>query len=409
MYNRETQMLIYMINTYTDAVYGTTGNYDTIKADIMSATGMDEGFFESIKDELDFISFAKDEEFVYEAPVPVTPTMSSPRSPMLNTYDEAVAHLCAALNQRDDEMDPEDVRTPIKIEDFIPLFSSTNYFGIYCYHGDRYYDGQNEYYLVDKASGGHAMVLGDSFEFVGTNLLSCMEGEKVLDIHNNEFVQYLIDGCLDNAKNIFPIEELAGIAVLQSAQREDRKKQGLVYPHPSLADSIKAASAVKKAEQKSSVPYKCWTIFENNGQYTVGGRTNYEFLDCTLENLIPSPNEKSMVDWCREHSAASITFVDLPQVGSESEVSYEKYLAHLAKYDSEQADDLLSEEFIVPVVRFSSVEGAKEFLDWVDKEMQASASLNGNSRAASLSDQIQDAADRAAEPSLSEQAQELTR
>lgn len=62
MYNAATQMLIYMINTYTDAVYGTTGDYDTIKADIMSATGMDEVFFESIKDELDFVSFAKDED-----------------------------------------------------------------------------------------------------------------------------------------------------------------------------------------------------------------------------------------------------------------------------------------------------------------------------------------------------------
>ena len=50
---RPGDMLVFMINTYIDAVYGTTGDYDRIKADIMTATGMDEQFFDLIKDELE--------------------------------------------------------------------------------------------------------------------------------------------------------------------------------------------------------------------------------------------------------------------------------------------------------------------------------------------------------------------
>lgn len=60
-------MLIYMINTYVDSAYGTTGKYDTVKEDIMSATGMSEAFFEDIKNDLDFVHFDED-DFFYDAP-----------------------------------------------------------------------------------------------------------------------------------------------------------------------------------------------------------------------------------------------------------------------------------------------------------------------------------------------------
>lgn len=54
------QMLIDMINTYTDAVYGTSGDYETVKKDIMSAVGMSEEHFESIKNDLDFVHHCND-------------------------------------------------------------------------------------------------------------------------------------------------------------------------------------------------------------------------------------------------------------------------------------------------------------------------------------------------------------
>ena len=57
---RLNQMLIYMINTYTDEKYGASGDFETIKEDIMSATGMSEEYFEAIQSELDFVGFAKD-------------------------------------------------------------------------------------------------------------------------------------------------------------------------------------------------------------------------------------------------------------------------------------------------------------------------------------------------------------
>lgn len=56
------QMLIYMINSYTDEKYGTTGDFDVVKEDIMSATGMSEAHFAAIQDELDFVAFAKEEQ-----------------------------------------------------------------------------------------------------------------------------------------------------------------------------------------------------------------------------------------------------------------------------------------------------------------------------------------------------------
>jgi len=59
--DRLNQMLIYMINTYTDAVYGPVGDYETIKADIMSAIGMSEVHFEIVKNDLDFVHHSKDD------------------------------------------------------------------------------------------------------------------------------------------------------------------------------------------------------------------------------------------------------------------------------------------------------------------------------------------------------------
>lgn len=56
------QMLIYMINTYIDEKYGTSGDFDVVKEDIISATGMSKAHFAAIQDELDFVAFAKEEQ-----------------------------------------------------------------------------------------------------------------------------------------------------------------------------------------------------------------------------------------------------------------------------------------------------------------------------------------------------------
>ena len=63
------QMLIYMINTYTDEKYGVSGDFETIKEDIISATGMSEAHFEAIQDELDFVCFMKEQQYQnFDAP-----------------------------------------------------------------------------------------------------------------------------------------------------------------------------------------------------------------------------------------------------------------------------------------------------------------------------------------------------
>lgn len=159
----------------------------------------------------------------------------------LQNYEDAINHLCEVLNERDDEMDLDGVRTPIKFDDFIPIFKSTNYFGVYCYHTDHYYDGVNEYYLVDRNNGEHKMVLGDSFEFVGKNHLDCMKGEKILNVANMEYLQYLVRGSLDNMQGAIPEAEMGGIAVLESAMREEAKKKGHYFMGPSLAERLRDA------------------------------------------------------------------------------------------------------------------------------------------------------------------------
>lgn len=114
--------------------------------------------------------------------------------------------------------------------------------------------------------------------------------------------------------------------------------------------------------------YKGMKIFEQDGLYTVGGEDNACFDDCTLENLSSHLDEKELVDYCREHNC-ELVFENL--YGSGGFVSYEKYLEHLARYDLEPDGDFLNEEFIVPEVRFASLDDAKSFVDWADEYTQS--------------------------------------
>ncbi len=159
----------------------------------------------------------------------------------LRNYDDAVQHLCDVLNQSDYELDLDDNWEPIKADEFVPIFKSGNYFGIYCWHND-----ENQYYLVDRNNGEHKVVLGDSFEFVGQNTLDCLKGEKVLHVANREWLKYLIDFSLENVKDVVPESKLGGLAVLESAWRDECKKQGGYVMGTPLAERIKMAT--EKAE-----------------------------------------------------------------------------------------------------------------------------------------------------------------
>lgn len=168
----------------------------------------------------------------------------------LQNYDDAVGHLCEVLNRFDFEMDMDDVRTPIKINDFVPIFKSDNYFGVFCLHADRNYEGEEEYYLVDRNNGEHKMVLGNSFEFVGKNLVDCMKDEKILNVANTEFLRYLVDGALHNVQDVIPEQDMRGIAVLEAALREAVQKEGKFMMGPSLMETLDAAK-VRSSESIS--------------------------------------------------------------------------------------------------------------------------------------------------------------
>lgn len=80
--------------------------------------------------------------------------------------------------------------------------------------------------LENKNTQEYKMVLGDSFEYIGHNLLDCMKDEEILNVGNKEFMRYLIDFSYDKVKNLLPIEELRGIAVLDTTLRAANEKEG---------------------------------------------------------------------------------------------------------------------------------------------------------------------------------------
>ena len=155
----------------------------------------------------------------------------------LHNYDDAIAYLCETLNEKGEAMDLDDLWEPISMSDFVPLFKSNNYFGVYCYH-----DGENEYYLINRNTREHKLVLGDSFEFIGQNNLDCLKDEVILDVANKEYMRYLVDFSYHNVKGLLPVENLQGIAVLDAALRKANEKEGAFYPKLSLMDQIQSAS-----------------------------------------------------------------------------------------------------------------------------------------------------------------------
>ena len=119
--------------------------------------------------------------------------------------------------------------------------------------------------------------------------------------------------------------------------------------------------------------YKCLTIYEKDGLFTVGGPHNAAFEDCSLENLEYGPEELELVTYCRENGIP-LRFDDLR--GHMYDVPYEKYLEHLEKYKVDPDGGFLAEEFIVPMVRCNSIDQAKALIDWVE-EREQSLSVDG--------------------------------
>ena len=230
-----------------EQLIGTLVDYDGYYCEVIS---VDEKtvFLQNVNNDMHF-------ELSYSAfQQQTTPIVKEDNRFPLQNYDDAFSYLCEVLNRHAAEVDSDDVRTPIELDDFIPIFKSTNYFGIYCYNTDHYYSGENEYYLVNRNTGEHKMVLGESFEFIGQNLLDCMKDEQILNVANTEWLQYLVDFSLNNVQGIVPIEELGGLAVLQTALRAEKMKEtNGYYPKPSLADQIGAATNRKEQTAPESV------------------------------------------------------------------------------------------------------------------------------------------------------------
>lgn len=99
----------------------------------------------------------------------------------------------------------------------------------------------------------------------------------------------------------------------------------------------------------------------------MGGPHNSEFNDCTLENFEYGPEEVELGAYCRENGIP-LRFDDLR--GHVYDVPYEKYLEHLVKFKEDPDGDFTDYEFIVPVVRCSSLHQAMQLVDWIDKAQQ---------------------------------------
>lgn len=138
--------------------------------------------------------------------------------------------------------------------------------------------------------------------------------------------------------------------------------------------------------------YKGFYIYEKDGLYTVGGINNAGYEDCTLENLNVVVQETDMVAWCLENGI-QLEFNDLRC--QRDNPSYEDYLNHLERFDTNPDLGFVEFELIVSTAIFSSTEQAKGFIDWLaDRETEF---LHVIQNKPALDVQIESAAGRAGE------------
>ena len=107
--------------------------------------------------------------------------------------------------------------------------------------------------------------------------------------------------------------------------------------------------------------YKGFKIFEKGGKYTVGGDNNAEFDDCTLENITSGVDEHDMYVWNKQHGN-NLSYED---IRGNKTVTEEDYLQHLSRYKTEENTNFADYELIVPIVTFTALDKAKEFIDWL--------------------------------------------
>ena len=101
--------------------------------------------------------------------------------------------------------------------------------------------------------------------------------------------------------------------------------------------------------------YKTFAIYESNGVFTVGGPSNCNFNDCTLENLDTRRDESDLVKWCVRNDV-TLRFYDFR---SGNRCTLSEYWEHFREYDPDAC-------FIVPVAIFDSIEAAKRFVDFLE-------------------------------------------
>lgn len=99
--------------------------------------------------------------------------------------------------------------------------------------------------------------------------------------------------------------------------------------------------------------YRNFYIYEENNEFTIGNSNDDEIA--SLENICCKIDETVMVDWNMKHGN-KLEFYDYRQ--DFDKVSYEDYIRHFVDYDSDKS-------YIVPFVYFTTIEKAKEFIDWI--------------------------------------------
>ena len=122
--------------------------------------------------------------------------------------------------------------------------------------------------------------------------------------------------------------------------------------------------------------YRDYYIYEQNGEFTIGDSDGAKFDDLTLENFYCGVDETVMVAWNMQHGNR-LEFYELRNNGDE--VSFEDYIKHFVDYNSD-------ESFVVPVVYFTTLDKAKEFIDWI---------MEGDDEGYSLNEEIQNEKDKA--------------
>lgn len=191
----------------------------------------------------------------------------------VQTYEGAIEFLYDTLNYE------EGGETDLTLEEFSPVFESTNYFCIYCYNfGD-------EYYLVSKDLGECELVLDRCPPLFGRNNLISLSGEKILDIADEELLRELVLDSRDGFAHFIPESELTGLHVLEELY--------LTEPVDSIFEDVKNQLETAEMKTEHGEP-KARVRLENGRSFEVtleqSGLPEYEFcysakLRCSEKEL----------------------------------------------------------------------------------------------------------------------------